>query len=161
MAALLWIVALVAGFLFVPWERFTDELTVYRAICIEKGRSETTCPGFIPLGRTTYKIELGSTEVISWRPDANEASLTRLKGCSVRSSRNWSCKAHGGAGKVSVKAGLRRRTGAAGVTRWRLPSAVLPRRVPARPAGVVVALPGRELVRVVEDSAGIARDLIA
>jgi len=111
MAALLWIVVIIAGFLFVPWERFTDELTVYPAICIEKGRSETTCPGFIPLGRTIYKIELGSTEVISWRPDSADASLTRLKGCSVRSSRNWSCKA-GGAGKVSVKAGLRKRTGA-------------------------------------------------
>ncbi len=111
MAALLWIVALVAGFLFVPWERFTDELTVYPAMCIEKGRSETTCPGYIPLGRMTYRIELGSTEVTSWRPDSQDASLARLKGCSVRSSRNWSCKT-GGAGKVSVKAGLRKRTGA-------------------------------------------------
>ncbi len=111
MAALLWIVVIGAGILFVPWERFTDELTVYPAMCIEEGRSAKTCPGFIPLGRTTYKIELGSTEVISWRPDSEEASLTRLKGCSVRSSRNWSCKA-GGGGKVSVKAGLRKRTGA-------------------------------------------------
>ncbi len=111
MAALLWMVVIAAGFLFVPWERFTDELTVYPAICIEKGRSETTCPGYIPLGRTTYRIELGSTEVVSWRPDANEASLARLKGCSIRSSRNWSCKT-GGAGKVSVKAGLRKRTAA-------------------------------------------------
>ena len=111
MAALLWIVVIIAGILFVPWERFTDELTVYPAICIEKGRSETTCPGFIPLGRTIYKIELGSTEVISWRPDSADASLTRLKGCAVRSSRNWSCKA-GGGGKVSVKAGLRKRTAA-------------------------------------------------
>ncbi len=112
MAALLWIVVIVAGIIFVPWERFTDELTVYPAICIEKGRSAKTCPGFIPLGRTIYKITPGNGKVISWRPDSNEAKLTRLKGCAVRSSRNWSCKAQGAAGKVSVKAGLRKRTGA-------------------------------------------------
>ncbi len=111
MAALLWIVVIGAGILFVPWERFTDELTVYPAMCIEEGRSAKTCPGFIPLGRTIYKIELGSTEVVSWRPDSENSGLTRLKGCAIRSSRNWSCKV-GGAGKVSVKAGLRKRTAA-------------------------------------------------
>ncbi len=112
MAALLWILVIVAGFVFVPWERFTDELTVYPAICIEKDRSASTCPGFIPLGRTIYKIETTSAEVISWRPDANDAKLTRLKGCVVRTSRNWSCKTSGAGGKVAVKAGLRKRTGA-------------------------------------------------
>ena len=112
MAALLWIVVIVAGIVFVPWERFTDELTVYPAICIEKGRSATTCPGFIPLGRTVYKIELGATEVVSWRLDSDDPNLTRLKNCAILSSRNWSCKAGGGAAKVSVKAGLRKRTGA-------------------------------------------------
>ena len=112
MAALLWIAVIGAGILFVPWERFADELTVYPAICIEKGRSETTCPGYIPLARTTYKITPGDDKVISWRPDANEASFTRFKGCAVLSSRNWSCKAQGGGAKVSVKAGLRKRSAA-------------------------------------------------
>ena len=112
MAALLWILVIVAGIVFVPWERFTDELTVYPAMCIEKGRSAKTCPGFIPLGRTVYKIELGSTEVVSWRLDSDQANLTRLKNCAILSSRNWSCKGVNGAGKVAVKAGLRKRTGA-------------------------------------------------
>lgn len=67
---------------------FSDEETVYTTIC-HGVRKDGDCRGKEePLDKTTYKALADQQIVIFW---GDNTSPSRLEGCAVRNTRNWSC----------------------------------------------------------------------
>lgn len=80
------------------------EITAYPMLC-DAPVVAGICDGrAISLNRETYRVFAPSQQVVSWLPGINEAPAT-LEQCSVRDSRNWTCKLPRGQGEVAFSDG--------------------------------------------------------